>query len=146
MHNSLINSKYSSKQQLYKRVTVVCFYICFMRLLLSILATALFFIAPLKSNAAEKPVHSITAAGKASSKASFIAHLTDLDLTAVSSKSTQSNGNSLRCKTFSITNFITPVYFINSTIIVDEKKHFVPDYAAHIPIALKLLFPEHYFW
>jgi hypothetical protein len=117
-----------------------------MRLLLSILTTVIFFIAPLKGNASEKHVHSITAAGKASSKASFIAHLTDIDLTAVSSKSTQNNGSSLRCKTFSITNFISPVSFINSTIIVADKKHFVPDYAAHIPIALKLLFPKHYFW
>jgi hypothetical protein len=117
-----------------------------MRLLLSILTTVLFFIAPLKSNAAEKHVHSITATGKASSKASFFAHLTDIDLTAVSGKSTQNNGSSLRCKTFSIANFITPVSFINSINIAVDKKYFVPDYAAHVPIALMLLFPKHYFW
>jgi len=51
-----------------------------------------------------------------------------------------------RYKDCSFTNFITAVGFSSNIPVAGIKKLFVDPYHYHHPIALKLIFPEHYFW
>jgi hypothetical protein len=122
------------------------FYICRMRLFLSFILAAFFFVTPLQGNAAEKGTHRLTAAGSQLPKASVFGEIAGIDLAAVITPSVHSNGNAARVKSFSFTNYINTGSYPGNSVIAVDQKHFVPLYASHQPIALKLLFPEHYFW
>ena len=115
-----------------------------MRLLLLLILSSLFLIAPNESSAGDVSKHTLTAKGKQFPKASLISDVASIDLAAVIRSSGSINNTGYQF--FSFTNFINTVCFTSNTFIPFDKKYFVDPYAYHQPIALKLLFPEHYFW
>jgi len=117
-----------------------------MRLLLISIVSSFCFIAPLQCSAGDARMHPLATEGRQFPKVALTRDITNLDFAAIITPSSNSYGSNTRCKSFSFTNFINTVGFISNSISCIQRKHFVDPYPSHQPIALKLLFPKHYFW
>lgn len=117
-----------------------------MRLLVSFILTCIAFTAPLAVDANDTHIHRKDAAVKHFPATSFVNKIAKQDLVATIKSGYQVTAGAARAKVFSAGNFIDTVLVGNSGVVSLNKKYFIDRYTDHQPLALKLLFPKHYFW
>lgn len=100
----------------------------------------------LEGNASDTGTHCVVIAGKKLPPANFVGETPGFDLAALNTPAFRYNGNSVSRKISPFYNCILPVQFTGSNIVVGEENRLISLCELPQPIALKLLFPKHYFW
>lgn len=117
-----------------------------MRLLVSFILICIAFTAPLAVEANDTHIYRQDAAAKHLPATSFVTKIAKQDLVATIKSGYQVTAGAARAKVFSAGNFINTVVVGDSGVVSLNKKYFIARYTEHQPLALKLLFPKHYFW
>lgn len=100
----------------------------------------------LQGNASDAGTQAVVIASKKLPSTKLAGEKPGLDLAALHTPAFQYNVNATARKISPLNNCIYPVLFTGSYIVVSEKKQLPAFCELPQSIALKLLFPRHYFW
>jgi hypothetical protein len=121
-------------------------YLCRMRLMLSFILFPVFFIAPSGSKAGNTSKHRGSIESIRLENAALLKDFVAPEPAAIITPSVHSQSGNAKYREHSFTNFISAVTFSSNLPFAVITKLFTDPYHYHQPIALKLIFPEHYFW
>jgi hypothetical protein len=117
-----------------------------MRLMLSLILSCFFFVAPFSSSAGNMPASEAVKKGSQQSKEVLLKKTADTDCSAIITPSVHSSNYSNRHSFFSFADYVNAVCCTIYSTALPGNKYFSHPYLYCKPIQLKLLFPKHYFW
>lgn len=118
-------------------------YLYHMRLLMSLLLSCCFFIAPVKTKAGDIPAHYVKKQDD-KKKAGIVRYLLSDQHVALLTNNNHNTGAGQ--KNYSPANLINAFYSTVSPGVITGQRQIIPYYLYCKPIGLKLIFPKHYFW